>query len=279
MDKPGRTLYVSDLDGTLLGHDDRISARSLKILNSLIERGLAFTYATARSLRSAQAVTQGLQLCLPVIVYNGCMLVCPDDERAVYSLAFSQTQCARLRTIAEESAAPVLVYARIDGAERVSWISGKENNGLLHYLSNRKNDPRLRAVDCFDELFAGEPFYFTFIGEQAALRPCYDALRADRAFTCTFQQELYRPEYWFEVMPREATKANAARKLKQMLGFSRIVAFGDAVNDLSLFEAVDQAYAVDNAAAVLKSRADAVLAANDADGVALWLAAHSGIPI
>lgn len=79
-------------------------------------------------------------------------------------------------------------------------------------------------------------------------------------------------------MPRCATKAEAARTLKQMLGFSRMIAFGDAVNDLALFETADEAYAVANAADALKKRANAVIASNDADGVALWLAANSEIP-
>lgn len=69
-----KTLYVSDLDGTLLNHSDQISDYSLKILNHLIENGLSFTYATARSLSSASKVTKGLNLKLPVIVYNGGMI-------------------------------------------------------------------------------------------------------------------------------------------------------------------------------------------------------------
>ena len=56
------TLYVSDLDGTLLNTRDEISPRSLRIINSLIEKGMKFTYATARSLSSASVVTKGLAL-------------------------------------------------------------------------------------------------------------------------------------------------------------------------------------------------------------------------
>ena len=38
-----RTLYVSDLDGTLLRPDGRVSAYSLDVLNRLIEAGVLFT--------------------------------------------------------------------------------------------------------------------------------------------------------------------------------------------------------------------------------------------
>ena len=44
------TLYISDLDGTLLNKDARLSKRSAEIINGLIRRGMLFTVATARSL-------------------------------------------------------------------------------------------------------------------------------------------------------------------------------------------------------------------------------------
>ena len=50
--------------------------------------------------------------------------------------------------------------------------------------------------------------------------------------------------------------------------------FGDGENDVDLFEAADEAYAVANAADVLKAVATGVIGAND-DGVARWLDAHA----
>ncbi|MBQ5325810.1 MAG: HAD hydrolase family protein, partial [Oscillospiraceae bacterium] len=42
-----KTLYISDLDGTLLNSDAEISSFTANALNSLIEKGLLFSYATA----------------------------------------------------------------------------------------------------------------------------------------------------------------------------------------------------------------------------------------
>ena len=66
MDK-SRVLYVSDLDGTLMRNDETISAYTERTLNKLIGEGLAFTYATARSVESARTITGGLKLKLPVL--------------------------------------------------------------------------------------------------------------------------------------------------------------------------------------------------------------------
>ena len=44
-----KTLYVTDLDGTFLTKEERISSYSLEKVNALVDRGMLFTYATARS--------------------------------------------------------------------------------------------------------------------------------------------------------------------------------------------------------------------------------------
>ena len=51
-----KTLYVSDLDGTLLRSDAKISPESCRLLNGLIDRGMLFTYATARAYVTAAQV-------------------------------------------------------------------------------------------------------------------------------------------------------------------------------------------------------------------------------
>ena len=48
-----KTLYVSDLDGTLLRSDERTSDYTNQVINRLTEQGMLFSYATARSLVTA----------------------------------------------------------------------------------------------------------------------------------------------------------------------------------------------------------------------------------
>ena len=69
-----KTLYVSDLDGTLLRSDERTSDYTNGIINRLTEQGMIFSYATARSLVTAKKVTRGLCARIPLIVYNGAFV-------------------------------------------------------------------------------------------------------------------------------------------------------------------------------------------------------------
>lgn len=68
------TLYVSDLDGTLLNDNQKLDEESLETLNSLIDRGMNFTIATARSIDSVRSIINGLNLRLPIILINGVFI-------------------------------------------------------------------------------------------------------------------------------------------------------------------------------------------------------------
>jgi len=128
-----------------------------------------------------------------------------------------------------------LVYNFVNSVEKVSWIKNKENYGIKRYLDTRKEDPRLRPVEKNNDLYSGELFYFTCIGEKEDLIKVYEYFKDSKEFTCTLQQELYREEYWCEIMPKKATKGNAIMTLKEQLKCDKIISFGDAINDIPMF--------------------------------------------
>ncbi len=269
-----KTLYVTDLDGTLLNKNDRINPKSIEIINSLVEKGMAFTYATARSLVSASVVTQGLSTNIPVIAYNGAFIFQPATGEILFREHFSREEMTYASDLIRTYEISPLVYAFIDGVEKVSWNPARENDGVQRYLSLRKGDRRLRPVENNAQLYEGEIFYFTCIGTKEELMPLYEAISKNKQYRCTIQQELYRPEYFCEIMPAGATKANAIRKLKEMRGCDKVISFGDAINDLPMFEISDACYAVENAVEELKAAADGVIGSNENDGVAKWLLEH-----
>ena len=266
-----RTLYVTDLDGTLLNRQDRVSPFSVRVINGLVEQGMLFTYATARSLVSASKVTEGLSTKIPIIAYNGAFIFQPSTGAVLSEEGFTQEERGRVREVLEGYRISPLVYSFINGIERVSRIPGNDNDGIRRYLDKRQGDPRFRTAEDGDSLYAGEVFYYTCIGEKGELQPVYDIFSGDPRYRCTLQQELYRPEYWCEIMPARASKAGAIRKLKEMWGCARVVSFGDAVNDLPMLEISDECYAVANAVDELKAAATGVIGSNEDDGVAAWL--------
>lgn len=269
-----RTLYVTDLDGTLLNSNDRISQYSIQTINELVAKGMHFTYATARSLVSASVVAQGLSTTIPVIVYNGVLIINPSTGEVLSSLSFTKEEAGEVRKTLQAHGAAPLVYAYVDGVERVSYMADRKNEGIQRYLDLRKGDKRFRPLEDESGLYQGDIFYFTCIADRNELVPLYEIFVNDNRYRCTLQQELYRPEFFLEIMPRKASKAEAVKKLKEIWHCDKVVSFGDAINDLPMFEISDECYAVANAVPELKALATDVIGSNDEDGVAKWLAAE-----
>lgn len=271
--KNPRILYVTDLDGTFLSPSIDVSRRSAEIMNELVGRGVMFTIATARSYSSLCKVTPNLIKKYPLITYNGASIVDPNSGEMLYSQGFSREESAVIEHAIRQHGIAPLVYSMIDGEEKLSWIEELENDGILFYLSFRRGDKRLRKLSIREEaqLYDGETFYFTCIGPEEQMRPLYETLKDDLRFNTIFHKDIYCDSYWCEVMPRSATKGNAVLHLKKMLDCDRVVCFGDAINDLSMFEIADEAYAVENAVEALKRIATAVIPSHAEDGVARWM--------
>ena len=267
-----RTLFISDLDGTLLDQRDRLPPFTLEVLNRLVDQGVLFTFATARSYHSARVVAKGLAPRIPWIVHNGAFMVEGSSGRRVFETFFTPDQRGYILSASRKLGLWPLVYAVVEGKERVLYLTSKTDHpGMRHYLDSRRTDQRLRPVYSPEELLAGETYYFTFIEDEAALAPLWDQLGGLNWANGTFQQDLYREEYWLELTPKLATKAQAALRLKKDLGCGRLVAFGDAMNDLPLFAAADEAYAVANAMDPVKAAATGIIGSNEENGVARFL--------
>lgn len=269
-----RTLYVTDLDGTLLNTNSRINQYSLDIINDLVANGMLFTYATARSLVSASVVAQGLSTNIPIIAYNGAFIINPSTNEILTSAYFQKDESAKIIEVLDRFDISPLVYSYVDGCEKVSWVTTKENEGIRYYLDTRKGDKRFRPLTGPNGLYDGDMFYITCIGEQKDLLPIYEIFSQDDRYTCSLHQELYRPEYWCEILPKKANKAEAIQQLKKLWNCDRVISFGDAVNDIPMFRISDESYAVSNAVDALKEIATGIIESNDEDGVAKWLQSH-----
>lgn len=264
-------LYLSDLDGTLLRSDQHTSEYTNNAINRLVGEGMLFSYATARSFNTARKVTAGLNARIPLIVYNGAFIVDNATHELLAANLFTDEEAAEILAALLEAQLAPIVYC-LDDKERFVYHVSKINAETKEYIDSRSGDPRDTPVFDDSELTRTGTFYFTCIDSENKLAPLLEIF-ADK-YTCVYSKDIYSGAQWLEIMPKAATKAHAARQLADLLGCEHIVAFGDSINDIPLFEAADERYAVANAAQVLKDRATAVIAGNDEDGVAHWLEAH-----
>ena len=264
-----KTLYVSDLDGTLLRSDARTSAYTNQVINELTDRGMLFSYATARSYHTSTIVTKGLNARIPIITYNGAVILQNDTYEIIARNAFrTEDKDEILGELLHHRIYPI-VYSYVCDKEKSSYLLDKCNRATIEFLSTRKGDARENPVKLESELGLGDVFYFTCIDRYEKLEPIYHRFR-DK-YRCFFQKDIYSGEQWLEIVPKTVSKANAILQLKAHLGVDYIVAFGDGKNDMEMFEIADESYAVENAVDELKAIATGVIGGNDSDGVAKWL--------
>lgn len=264
-----KTLFLSDLDGTLLRSDCSLSERTKEILNGLIARGVLFSYATARSAETAAPLLEGVNLNLPVIVHNGTALADNASHRILQVEHFTRKQAEEIFTAFRTHGLFPISYALIGGRNRFSYCRAACGRAQWEFVLTRLHDGRAREIFSEREALEGTVFYFTCIHDEARLFPVYEALKD--SCRCFFGKDIYSGEQWLEVLPKTASKAESAKKLKAMLGCDKIVCFGDARNDIPLFEIADECYAVENAADELKAVSTGVIGSNDRDGVAEFL--------
>lgn len=264
-----RVLYVSDLDGTLLRSDAKTSAYTNQVINGLTEKGMLFSYATARSYLTATKVTKGLNAKIPVITYNGAVILQSDTYEVIAQNVFShEAKEEILNELLRHGVYPV-VYSYIAGKERFSYLINKCNRVTTEFLLTRQGDIRDTPVESDGALGFGDVFYFTCIDEYENLEPLYTHFK--EKYHCIFQKETYSGEQWLEIIPKNVSKANAVLQLKEYLGIDYIVAFGDGKNDIEMFEIADESYAMENAVDELKALSTGIIESNDSDGVAKWL--------
>lgn len=264
-----KILYLSDLDGTLLRGNQTLSSFTKETIQHLSEKGLLFSYATARSYATASKVAAGLPTHLPVITFNGTFVMETGTGKTLISNLFSKEEAAEILDILLKNDISPIVNAYFDKKEKFSYLSGKETRGISLFLKDRWNDPRRNPVESEKSLYEGNLFHIACIDEEEKLRPLYEILH--HRFPSVCYRDLYSGETWFEIHPKGATKAEAMLALKKMLGASRVICFGDGMNDISMFRAADECYAVENAEPELKKIATDIIESNENDGVARWL--------
>lgn len=267
-----KTLYVTDLDGTLLRSNERTSDFTNQTINKLVDMGMVFSYATARSFKTAHKVTAGMSAEFPVIVYNGTLIVDNLTGEILISHFFDDAEKKEiLHDLISHDIYPI-VYSLIDGNEKFSYVQERNTIEMQEFIATRKGDVRDNPVNNVDDLYKGDCFYINCIDSKEKLEPLY--LKYKDKYPTFFGEDIYLHSQWLEILPHNVSKANAAMQLKDLLGCEKLVVFGDGTNDIDMFMAADEAYAVSNASEELKKLATDIIGSNNEDAVAKWLLNH-----
>lgn len=274
------TLYVSDLDGTLLNSRAELSPISRDLLKEMVDDGVFFTVASARSVSSIRQMLKGLSLRLPVIEFNGAFISDLETGRHEITNAIDSAIASDLYHImAKGGFVPFL--STFNGKEDCLYHPVPTNDGAQWYFQDRKlkGDPRLRESEDLTASLKEKVVCLTGIGKEDELTEL--AAQVSAEYGDSLELHLFENQYspgwhWLTVHDHRATKDQAIRSLMKSFGLSEraLVVFGDQINDLKMFAIADEAVAVENAVPELKEKATIMIGRNDHDSVAKFIHEH-----
>ena len=276
---PRQTLYVSDLDGTLLRSDGSLSACTVRTLTRLIREGMPFTVASARGCGPIRNALGDLRLRLPVIATNGAYVSDLATGRHLAVHALPPAIAHDLWTLFDGHGYSPFVFTTDGGADRFYYTAESlRNDGMRRFHRKReiRQDPRLRRLDDLREGLDDQVVRFTYIDSRTRIQGLEREVRRHHGDAVQIHSHEHYEELWYHltVLDPHATKDRGVAALKRVLDVEhcRLVVFGDEVNDIGLFRMADEAYAVAGAARELARHATAVICSNDDDAIARWLA-------
>lgn len=272
-----RRLYISDLDGTLLDNNAGISDFTAGTINKLIEKGMYFTFATARSVYSAKPITSGLNINIPYILMNGVSIYNPENNSYIRNNYIQPEVSAEIIGVFKKHDLKCFMYKIHDDVLTAYFteINSQVMNSFAEVRKNNYNKPFVQCADLADHADS-ETVYFTVTGEYERLFPVKSAVENIKGVNHAFYRDTYTGKYYLEIFSESASKANGIKYLRNKYGFDEVVCFGDNFNDMAMFGESDVKIAVGNAVPELKELADFVALPNENDGVAKWLSENYG---
>lgn len=266
------TLYVSDMDGTLMNSEEELSEATISTINELIDKGMKFSLATARSFNSAARLINSLNLNLPIILHNGVFIFDPVKQVNIRSNFMEPETVYGVMDIFKDMDIIPIVFVRKNDESKV-YYKGIFNDGEAQFINSRlaRNDKRFTLVDSFDKYLPDNVITLIAIGSNQVLKPAYLRIKEKYDLTVHYAEDIYSGAYWLEITHKYANKRDSVIWLKELVGADKLVCFGDHLNDIPMFEAADEKIAVSNAHDSLKKLATSVIGSNDDNGVAQYL--------
>lgn len=266
-------LYISDLDGTLLNLQAEITQKTRDTLNELINQGMSFSVATARTLATVRQMLDGIAINIPIILMNG---VCVYDLQKGHYVKIENIDPAaaeKMLAAVREHDMDGFLYSLEDDKLSTHYekITSPQGRKFLEERVHRFGKKFTRVED-FKSCLGKNIIYYSISDTVEKLTPFYNDLMQIKDIHVKIYRDVYHEDLWYiEVCSPRASKYNALKFLRSSFGFTRITCFGDNLNDLPMFQASDIRCAVANAKTEVKAAADIIIDSNSEDGVAKWL--------
>lgn len=260
-------IVFSDIDGTLLTDDKRVTARTEQAVKGLLQRGIPFVLVSARMPEAIYPITDKMGVKIPLICYSGALVLTQEGEE-LYSLTM---EAAHTRAFLEA------VASHFPQAT-VNYYAGH------HWYVKDAADPRVAFEMKITEAVAEVCSFADCL--QAGVLPHKILLMMEPADCERAEQELQAlfpalnvvrsAPHLLEVMDASVNKASGIEVMLQHFGLKagEALSFGDNYNDLEMLRYTGMSIAMGNAPQPVKAAAGEVTTSNEEDGIYVYLSEH-----
>jgi len=263
-------MLVIDIDGTLLNPAGKISARTLTAVRAARRGGVIVALATARRFGNTRDIAAQAGFDLPLVLYDGAMLVEYPQETLLSTRAVPAAIAQRAVDILVRHRIQPVVHPNA-GLDEQIWTGPAEfdNVWIAAYFASF---PELMRRMPFETLCAGRPDplrVVAFASEEAIAAVTPEIAALDCSWNSIVRGSYHTAE--LVVMQRGCSKASGVGALARQFAvpLAEVMTIGDNTNDIPMLQAAGWSVAMGQAPEMVRAAAKAVTASNAEDGVAL----------
>ncbi|MET8150040.1 HAD family hydrolase [Actinoplanes sp. NPDC049668] len=261
---PPFRLVASDIDGTLIRSDGKLSPRTTEILDRLYSRGIPTVLVTGRPVRWLRQLYDQMVEPLPAVCANGAVVYDPDTDEILRAAPLSVELLLDVTRHLREAVPDITLAVEVENGRSFRY----EEKWPLHWDGEHKT---VRVVASSEELISVPAV--KLLARSASYGPDEFAALVSSTLGGIAEATHSSSSALVEISAAGVTKAAGLAWLCEREGFTpeEVVAFGDMPNDLPLLAWAGRSVAMGNAHPAVREVADEVTLTNDEDGVAVYL--------
>lgn len=269
--KPSIRLLATDIDGTLLNPQFKISDRDLSALRRAHAAGIEIVVVTGRRHTFALPIVTQLGFDLELISSNGAVTRSLSGEtfhRDLMPAATCRQLCAAMQEFRGNT---VLTFDKETKGALVLERMDELTLSIRRWLE--KNMQYIDFVVPIENALVADPIQSMFCGSMARMRPALQILRnsgLEGMVTILRTEYPDRDLSMIDVLNAGCSKGHALERWTAHRGYLRdeVMAIGDNHNDVEMLEFAGHPVIMGNACEELRARGWRVTGGNDACGLA-----------
>jgi Cof subfamily protein (haloacid dehalogenase superfamily) len=252
-------LVVSDVDGTLVTHDKRLTDGAKRAVQRLHDAGVGFTITSSRPPAGMRFLIEPLGITLPVGPFNGSSIVDPQLKPIEQHL-IPAAAARRSIEVLDQFGVDVWLFTN------EQWIIRRDDGKYVpHERDTIKFDPTFTAD--FSPFMASACKIVGASADPTLLERCEVAMQN----ALGAQASAIRSQtYYLDITPPGQDKGTFVEAMAKRLGIptGAIATIGDMQNDLAMFKKSGLSIAMGNATDDVKKQASHVTSSNEEEGFA-----------